>query len=207
MKSLMIKAVFLLFSFTLFGQAQNNINGVNVEQLMGTIEAVKADADIAKFKFRSHTKWINGGHCETKIQSFYGAKQEDQSRTEPLIMVGDEPAVLLGTNLGPNAVEAVLHALSSCLSVGIVYNASAMGIEIYDLEFELEGDLNLEAFLGLSKTTRPGYENIVVNVKAKTSASDKDFLKLLDYVKSTSPVLDIVSNPVPVKLKYNCTTM
>ncbi|MEL7121122.1 MAG: hypothetical protein AAFO07_16845, partial [Bacteroidota bacterium] len=116
----------LSIPFAMIAQ-DNTINGVNVEQLIGTIEAVKGDAEIAKFKFRSETKWIKGGHCETKIKSFYGAKQEDKSRKKALVMVGDEPAVLLGENNGPNAVEAVLHALSSCLSVGIVYNASAMG--------------------------------------------------------------------------------
>lgn len=188
-----------LAPFGVFAQAQP-LNGVNVDQLMGTIEAVKGDAEIAKFKFRTQTKWIKGGHCETKIKSFYGAKQEDQSRETPLVMVGDEPAVLLGENHGPNAVEAVLHALSSCLSVGIVYNAAAMGIEIHSLEFEVEGDLDLHAFLGLSETKRPGYENIVVKVKADTSVSKKKFKKLLEYVKKTSPVLDIISNPVPVEI-------
>lgn len=183
------------------GAQSKPINGVNVEQLVGTIEAVKSDAEIAKFKFRSHTKWINGGHCETSIKSFYGAKQEDQSRKEPLVMIGDEPAVLLGENHGPNAVEAVLHALSSCLSVGIVYNASAMGIEVHSLEFDVEGELDLHAFLGLSETTRPGYENLVVKITAETSASEEQFDQLLEYVKKTSPVLDIISNPVPVTIQ------
>ena len=41
-------------------------NGVNVDQLVGTIEAIKGDSDIARFQFRSKTKWINGGHCRTE---------------------------------------------------------------------------------------------------------------------------------------------
>ena len=62
-----------------------SINGVNVDQLLGTIEAVKGNADIALFKFRSNTKWINGGHCQTEIKDFYGATQEDTSRKTPII--------------------------------------------------------------------------------------------------------------------------
>lgn len=177
-----------------------SLNGVNVEQLIGTIEAVKGNAAIANFKFRSTTEWIKGGHCQTTIKDFFGATQEDQSRPESFILEGDEPAVLLGENHGPNAVEAVLHALASCLSVGIVYNGSAMGIEIKSLRFEVEGDLDLHAFLGLSKESRPGYKNINVNVIADTSASKEEFQGLLDYVKDTSPVLDIITNPVPVNL-------
>ena len=143
---------------------------------------------------------LKGATAKPRSKVFYGAKQEDQSRKEPLVMVGDEPAILLGENQGPNAVEAVLHALSSCLSVGIVYNASAMGIKIDSLDFEVEGDLDLHAFLGLSETKRPGYENLVVKVNAKTSATKKQFDELLEYVKRTSPVLDIISNPVPVTI-------
>ena len=57
--------------------ATQSLNGVNVEQLLGTIGAVKGNASIALFKFRSKTKWISGGHCQTEIKSFYGATQED----------------------------------------------------------------------------------------------------------------------------------
>ncbi|MEX1239278.1 MAG: OsmC family protein, partial [Cyclobacteriaceae bacterium] len=136
--------------------AIKTLNGVNVEQLIGTIEAVKRDPEIALFSFRSNTQWIKGGHCKTEIIGFYGAKQEDTSRIKPFVLEGDEPPVLLGENHGPNAVEAVLHALASCLSVGIVYNASAMGIRIDALNLALEGQLDLHAFLGLSENVRPG---------------------------------------------------
>ena len=57
------------------------LNGVNVAQLVGTINAVKDNPAIAQFKFRSHTKWVQGGHCQTESKSFYGATQEDSSRT------------------------------------------------------------------------------------------------------------------------------
>lgn len=178
-----------------------NLNGVNVEQLIGTIEAVKGNADIALFKFRSSTDWIKGGHCKTEIKDFYGATQEDTSREKPFVMEGDEPAVLLGEDHGPNAVEAVLHALASCLSVGFVYNASAMGIEIYSLNFSLEGDIDLHGFLGLSDEIRPGYQNIKVKVKAETNGSKEALENLVAHVKKTSPVLDIITNPVSVSME------
>lgn len=178
-----------------------SLNGVNIDQLMGTIDAIKNNADIALFKFRSNTKWISGGHCQTEIKDFYGATQEDSSRTKPIILEGDEPAVLLGEDNGANAVEAVLHALASCLSVGVVYNAAAMGIEVNSLSFELEGELDLHAFLGLSEEIRPGYKHIAVKIHADTSASKAELEGLLEYVKKTSPVLDIITKPVPVQIE------
>jgi hypothetical protein len=90
------------------------VNGVNVDQLIATVGAIQENPEIARFQFRAHNEWIDGGHSRTTIQSFYGAMQEDDSRYEPFIVDGDEPPVLLGGNAGPNAVEAVLHALASC---------------------------------------------------------------------------------------------
>jgi uncharacterized OsmC-like protein len=174
------------------------VNGVNVEQLVGTIEAIKQNPDLARCKFRAETEWISGGHSRTKIQGFYAAGQEDTSRTQPFILEGDEPSVLLGENHGVNAVEAVLHALASCLAVGLIYNAAAMGIHVENLSFKLEGDLDLHAFLGLSDQTRPGYENIKLSYRVKCDAPREKIVELRNYVQKTSPVLDIIRNPVPV---------
>lgn len=180
----------------------NTLNGVNVDQLVGTIQAVKDNPEIALFTFRATNQWVKGGHSKTTIQGFFGATQEDQSRTVPFIVDGDEPAVLLGQNQGPNAVEAVLHALASCLSVGIAYNAAARGIELNSLSFTLEGDLDLHCFLGLSDKKRAGYKNIKVDIQADTSASTEDFRDLVNHVTKTSPVLDIITNPVPVTINF-----
>ena len=179
-------------------QEQTLVNGVNVDQLVGTINAIKADPSLARFKFRAETEWIEGGHSRTTIRSFYGAGQEDASRSRPFVLEGDEPPVLLGNNAGPNAVEAVLHALASCLSVGFVYNAAAQGIRIDSLAFSLEGDLDLHAFLGLSDKVRPGYQNIRLTYRVKSDAPREKLEDLCDYVQKTSPVLDIIRNPVPV---------
>ncbi len=187
-------------------QIQTNLNGVNVDQLVGTIDAIKANPELARFKFRAKNEWVGGGHSRTRIQSFYGAGQEDTSRDKPFTLEGDEPPVLLGANAGPNAVEAVLHALASCISVGFVYNAAAQGIKIESLEFDLEGDLDLHAFLGLSdppsgtSQMRPGYQNIRLTYKVKSDAPREKIEALCDYVQKTSPVLDIIRNPVPVTI-------
>lgn len=176
------------------------VNGVNVDQLVGTINVIKANPGLAHFKFRAENQWVNGGHSRTTIQSFYGAGQEDTSRTRPFILEGDEPPVLLGKNAGPNAVEAVLHALASCLAVGFVYNAAAQGIKIEQLDFALEGDLDLHAFLGLSDKVRPGYQNIKLTYRVKSAAPREKIVELCNYVQRTSPVLDIIRNPVPVTI-------
>ena len=176
-------------------------NGINIDQLVNTINAVKSDPDIAKFQFRAQTKWVSGGHCRTEIKNFYGAKAEDTSRTRSFVIEADEPPILLGKNQGANAVEAVLHALASCLCVGFVYNASARDISIESLSFSLEGSLDLHAFLGMSETIRPGYEGIKVKCRVKADAPKEKLAELCAYVQKTSPVFDMLCNPVPVSVE------
>lgn len=180
--------------------AQSTMNGVNVEQLVGTINLVKEQPELAGFEFRCQTEWQGGGRSVTTIDSFYGAGTEHQHQRTHTI-TGDEPAVLVGDDSGPNAVETVLAALASCLAVGYSYNAAAQGIEIRDLKFEVSGKLDLHAFLGLRDDVRPGYESIKVRWWVDSPASREQLIELCDYVQRTSPVLDIISNKVPVSVE------
>ena len=180
-----------------------SVNGVNVDKLMETIEAVKNDNENAMFKFRAKTKWMNGSRCKTEIKDFYGVKQEDKTRIKPFVLEGDEPSVLLGSDIAPNALETVLHALGSCLVVGFAYNAAAKNININSLSIEMEGELDLQRFLGLTEEIRPGYKKINVKINADTDAEYEDLYQLMEHVKKTSPVMDIITNSVPVKIELN----
>jgi uncharacterized OsmC-like protein len=82
--------------------------------------------------------------------------------------------------------------------VGFIYNAAAQGIEVEGLKFDMEGDLDLRAFLGLSEEVRPGYEGIRLIYQVKSDAPREKIVELCNYVQKTSPVLDIIRNPVPV---------
>lgn len=179
----------------------NNKNGIDVDRLMGTIDAVKKDPEVANFQFRARTEWLDGGHCKTTFQNFYGAKEEDTSRNTPIILEGDEPPVLLGNNQGANAVEAILHALGSCLTTGFIYNAAARDIKVDSLSFDIKGNMDLHAFLGISDKKRPGYESIAVKYTVKASASREDLKELCDYVQKTSPVIEMLRNPVKVNIE------
>jgi uncharacterized OsmC-like protein len=182
---------------------QTRRNGVDVDRLLGTISAVERDPSLARFTFRAETDWVGGGRSRTSIRGFYGAGQEDASREEPFVLEGDEPPVLLGSNRAPNAVEAVLHALTSCLTVGFVYNAAVRGIEVEALELDVEGDLDLRPFLGLSDGLRPGFEGIEVRYRVRSGAPRERLAELCEYVQRTSPVLDVLTNPVPVSISLD----
>ena len=175
------------------------VNGVDLDRLSGTIEAVSGDPALARFQFRAGNHWIDGGYSRTTIQGFYGAGQEDVTRTGPFTVDADEPPVLLGQNRAPNTVEYVLHALAACVSGTIVYHAAARGIALDGVETTIEGDLDLHGFLGLDSDVRPGYEQIRVIITV-TGDFDDDQLAELATLTRYSPVRDIVSNPVPVAI-------
>jgi uncharacterized OsmC-like protein len=180
-------------------QVTNILNGVDLDRLSATIDAVNADTALARFQFRARNRWIDGAHNRTTIKEFYGVRQEDASRTEPFIVDTDEPPVLLGRNQAPNAGEYVLHALAACLSSAIVYHAAARGIVLEGLECTLEGDLDLRGFLGLDDDVRCGYESIRVTLRAAGDFDDDQLAELAGLTRY-SPVRDIVSNPVPVAI-------
>ena len=104
--------------------------------------------------------------------------------------------MLLGEDHGANPVEYVLHALAACLTTSLVYHAAARGIRIESVESELEGDLDLRGFLGLSEKVRKGYQQIRVHFTIKSDASAEQLRALTTF----SPVHDIISNPVPVEI-------
>ena len=182
-------------------QQSKVVNGVDVERLMGTIKAVKAEPALAKFTFRADNQWIQGGHNRSQVQNFYGAGQEDTSRTKPFVLDNDEPDVLLGGDAGANPVEQVLHGLAGCLTTSLVYHAAAKGIVIEEVESKFEGDIDLRGFLGLSKDVRNGYENIRVTMRIKADVSDEQIAELGRMAQGLSPVFDTISNPVAVQVK------
>lgn len=175
-------------------------NGIDTARLVATVEALERDPSLARFTFRAASAWKGGARSRTEIQGFYGAGREDDSRTRPFVLQGDEPPVLLGSDTAPNAVETVLHALASCLTVGFVYNAAARGIDVRAMELDLDGALDLRPFLGLDQEERPGFQRIDVRYRVDTDAPRDQVEDLCAYVQRTSPVLDVLTKPVPVSV-------
>lgn len=174
-------------------------NGIDVDQLMGTIEATQDDAAVGTFTFRASSSWEDGTYNTGRVHAFTHAGEEDTSRSTPFHLEGDEPPVLLGANRGPNAVELVLQALAFCYAVGYVANAAARGIEIERMDYEVEGDLDVRPFLG-QDGPRPGFTQIrVTGTVSSPNATEDQLAELCQYVQDTSPVRDVIANPVPVQ--------
>jgi uncharacterized OsmC-like protein len=173
-------------------------NGVDSEQLFGTLDAIKADPSLARFQFRARNRWIDGAHNQTRIRDFYAANQEDSSRAEEFVIDAGEPAILLGTDTGPNPAEYLLHALAACLTTSLVYVAAARGVHLTEVESTLEGDMDVQGALGLSDEYRNGFEHIRVSFRVEGDAPEEKLREIVARAQRRSAVFDMVRNGVPV---------
>lgn len=163
----------------------STLNDVNLEAVAGLAGKIQQEPEVAGTKWNARVNWKGGFRSEARIRDF-----------DPL--ASDEPGALGGTDTGPNPVEQVLAALGNCLAVGYAANASAAGIEIRDLNIELEGDLDLHTFLGLSPDGNAGYDKISVRVNIDSDADDEAIRQLHEKVVGTSPVGHTLSRAVPI---------
>ena len=172
----------------------HRVNGVDLNVLKETIKVIKEDPEMGVCKFKASNTWSSGAHNVSKVAEFYGAKQTIPHK-QTFSLHADEPAILAGNDQGANPVEHLLHGLASCLTTSLVAHAAVRGIEIDELESELEGDLDLNGFLGLLPDTPKGFTQIRVNFKIK--AGDED-MKVLRTLPEFSPVFNTLVKGVPV---------
>jgi uncharacterized OsmC-like protein len=176
-------------------------NGVDTQQMYGTLDAIKDDPSLATFQFRVSNRWIDGSHNRSTIQGFYGAGQEDGSRREPFVIDAGEPAVLLGHDHGANPAEALLHALAACLTTSIVYVAAARKVKLASVESTLQGEMDVRGCLGLSDEVRNGFERVNVTFSVTGDASPEQLREVVARARARSAVYDMVSNGVPVSVE------
>lgn len=165
------------------------LNDVNIDSVASLAQKIQEEPEVANTKWNAKVKWKGGFRSEATIRDF-----------EP--SASDEPAALGGSDTGPNPVEQILAALGNCLAVGYAANATVAGIEIRDLSIELEGDIDLHSFLGLSDGNA-GYSGISVKVNIDSDATKSDLEALHKKVTNTSPVGHSLSRAVPVKIELS----
>ena len=173
-------------------------NGVDTAQVYGTLDALKAQPELARFEFRVSNRWIDGPHSRSTIHGFWGAGQEDTSRDAPFVVDASEPPVLFGHNEAPNPAEFLLHALAGCLTLTIVNVAAARKVALTEVSSTLEGVLDARGATGIDPSYRNGFESIRIAFTIKGDAPRETLEEIVDRAKARSVVYDIVSNPVPV---------
>jgi uncharacterized OsmC-like protein len=176
-------------------------NGVDTEQMFGTLDLIKGQPELAKFQFRATNRWIGGAHNRTTIQGFHAAGGEDTTRSEAFEIDAGEPAILLGTDTGANPAEYLLHALAACLTTSIVYVAAARKVELTSVESIVSGDMDVRGALGVDEEPRNGFERIVASFRVAGNATPEKLREVVERARQRSAVYDMVTNGVPVAVQ------
>jgi uncharacterized OsmC-like protein len=173
-------------------------NGVDTEQLFGTLDAVRSQPELAAFRWRVTNEWLAGAHNRSTIREFYGACQEDTSREQAFTADAGEPAILCGTDQGPNPAEYLLHALAACLTTSLVYVAAARKVRLTRVESALEGDMDVRGALGIDEEIPNRFTDIRVTFTVEGDAPAEKLREVVRRATARSAVFDSVTTGVPV---------
>jgi uncharacterized OsmC-like protein len=135
---------------------------------------------MAMSTFKATSRLIKGMQVENKVRQF--------------TLRMDEPESLGGTDTGMNPVEALLAALGSCLTIVSVAFAKDHNIDLQEISFEIEGDLDPAGFLKGAEGVRMGFQEIRFTPRLKTSSSPEEVEAFMKFVKSRCPVSDVAAN-------------
>jgi uncharacterized OsmC-like protein len=177
-------------------------NGVDTPTLFATLNAVKGQPDLAKFKFRVSNRWIKGTNSRSRMESFSGAGGEHEHK-RVLEYDADHPTVLVGGDEAPTPVEFLLHGLAACITAGIANIAAARGVTLTEVTSRIEGDINLLGLLGISSEVRNGYERIRATFDIKGDAPAEKLREIVAQSRARSAVFDVLTNGVPVEVAVN----
>lgn len=176
-------------------------NGVDTATMFATLDAIKAQPEIAQFRFRAANTWMGGSHNRSSIKGFYAACAEDSSRSSGWTLDAGEPAILLGADEGPNPAEYLLHALAACVTTSLVYSAAARGVRLTSVTSELEGDLDVQGAMGVdTENFRNGFERIRMTITISGDAPAEKLRQVVARGRDRSVVFDSISNGVPIEL-------
>ncbi|HEX6801721.1 MAG TPA: OsmC family protein [Candidatus Binatia bacterium] len=181
---------------TMSNDDTDRINGFRREDLNLLKRGLQSHPDNTKFKLRAKNRWIDGAQSLSLVSGFHGMGREFTARSTPFIQTTDTPPVLLGKDGGPSPMEHLLVALASSVTTSLAYRAAFAGVQILEIECEVEGDFDIQPVMANSAATETGFRQIRVTVHVKSDASKQQLAELC----AASPVLETLARPVPVSI-------
>jgi len=149
----------------------------------------------------------SGGHkvIKTKTIAEAGFRNLTYVRDHKPFLIS-EPPQLLGDDDAPNPTEYALGALGSCISVGLLANATERGVTLDKIEVDLEGDIDISATWGVGDLDPQkvlGVSHVRVNVTLDGDADDATLQEITDAAIKWSPVVNTFTRQVTFDTQLN----
>jgi uncharacterized OsmC-like protein len=101
-----------------------------------------------------------------------------------------------GAGTGACSGDLLLGALAACAQITCQMVAAAMGIPTDDIEVTVEGDLDLQGTLGMSKTVPIGFESIRVKFDVRApQATQEQLIALQQKTEQYCVVMQTLLHP------------
>jgi uncharacterized OsmC-like protein len=181
-------------------ETKMELNGVNTQTLSGVYELMRNQPEMAKATFSVKSEWNGGFSVTSSSKDFRSGGKNIERNTEHRIQY-DFPNRLSGKDRGPTVCEVCMGSLAACLTQTIVAHASSRGIMIDSINIDVEGDVDLRGFIGISNDVRPGAQQFRVNMNIKSNTASKEQInELREIGKRFSPAFDTLTNGTSVVL-------
>lgn len=168
------------------------LNNINISGLSEFTHEVMNSPIEGKAKYGVELNWISGTRSTVKTKNMQLGEHKLVRDFEFEI---DEPNQLLGINCAPNPAEYLLGGLAGCMAVTFLAGATALEIGVESLKLEIDGDLDLKGFLGLSDVN-PGFPELKYTFHVKGSGTQEQYQKLLERVTKHSPNYNTIRGEV-----------
>ena len=178
----------------------SRFNGVNTQILNTVFESMRNRPEMAKVTFSVKSEW-NGGFSVTSSSKGFRIGSQNIERNSEYKMQYDFPNQLSGEGRGLTVCEYCMGSLAACLTQTIVAHATSRGIHIDSIDIDVEGDVDLRGFTGISNDIRPGAQQFRVNMNIKSNSASKEQIdELREIGKRFSPAFDTLTNGTSVVL-------
>jgi uncharacterized OsmC-like protein len=178
----------------------SGFNGVNTQVLNTVFESMRNHPEMAKATFSVKSAW-NGGFSVTSTSKGFRIGGQNIERNTEYRTKHDFPDQLSGEGRGPTVCESCMGSLAACLTQTIVAHATSRGIQIDSIDIDVEGDVDLRGFTGISNDVRPGAQQFRVNMNIKSNNASKEQInELYEIGKRFSPAFDTLTNGTSVVL-------
>lgn len=180
-----------------------SVNGVNLQILGMMLENIKKQPEMAKATFSVRSEWNRGFRIKSKCKPIKMGTNE-ASRTNINTIVHDFPPQFSGKDSGPTVCESCMASVGACIAQTIALHASAMGIHLDSIKIDIEGDVDVRGFTGLSHMVRPGAQQIRVGIDIKSRTATKEQMQKLHEIGTRlSPAVDTLMNGTFIQTAAN----